>query len=296
MNINIVIPVNNRKENILKVLKCIDRQEVKPGHTFRTIIVNDNSTDGTKEAILKTHYDNKVTVVDTPKRDTWNAAIPRNFGAKQTDGDLIYFIDSDVLLPSGRIQRLIDVYAEDPDPNRVIIGSYHFCNKTIDVSDPNWYLQEITDYVADIRWASFNEHDFKEKGSGVGFALACFGGNIAIPRKLFFKTGGYDETFEAGVEDGEFGLTLWETGAVFSLDKGLHGWHIPHPILPSRTRNIPEMVKKLDEKHNMSIVKETGRVYRQWGLDWTPPEVWLENSGYTLEDFKNEMKGVMYDA
>lgn len=288
MIVEIIVPVWNRRENIQKTITCLLRQDVfNTMHRVHIHIVNDNSTDGTRDYLnaIRYEYDN-LSIHNLLQHDKWNASIPRNYGAKQTSvkTNLLYFIDSDVLLPPDRVRRLIEVYEEDQDPNRVIIGPYHFANRKIDVDNPLWYTEEIRDYSGDIRWQSFLDHEYPDKNKGIGYALACFGGNLAIPRKLFFKAGGFDETMYSGVEDGDFGLTLWESGAVFSLDHGLLGWHNPHPIVPERTRDIKECVDRLNAKHNVDMIKLNGDVYRQWGIDWTPPESWIKEGGYTKEE------------
>lgn len=292
MIINAIIPTSNRKDNILDTLTCLSRQESRDRLEWKVIVVDDNSTDGTVDAINSKTWPMRVEVLSCPPRSSWNASIPRNIGAKASDREasLLWFIDSDVLMPPNRLRRLADLFDGEIDKNRVILGPYHFCNSKIDITKEDWHVNGVTNYAADIRWGSFEQHDSTQKNTGLGFALACFGGHIAIPRKLFFRAGGYDEFVESGCEDGDFGLTLWETGATFTLDKGLLGFHQPHPILSSRTAKVNEMVKYLNEKHKINIVHESGKAYRKWGLDWKPPEIWLEAGGYTMEEFEKEME------
>lgn len=290
MMISVIIPAWNRDKNIYQTLSCLEKQDIyNTEHTVEFILVDDCSTDGTGEAMDSANLPNK-TVVHRKERSRWNASIPRNIAAKKTshDSQLLYFLDSDVLLPPDRLKRLAEVWHEDndDDKNRVIIGQYHYMRRWINARENSlWYEQPITDYDGDIRSQSFIDHPYKEKNRGLGFALACFGGSLAVPRKLFFKAGGFDETMLSGVEDGDFGLTLWETGAVFSLDSGLLGWHNPHPIHPERTMYIKESVDRLNAKHHMDIIQATGDVHRQWGIgDWQPPESWLQDGGYTKEE------------
>ena len=277
-----IIPVFNRIENIKKVLSCLARQKIQPQHTVKIILVDDGSDDGLGEWITARNLTLNITYIKCPREHDWNASKPRNKGARlaDVDTDCYYFLDSDILLPPNRIQRLIDDYeinVDDygvaKDPNRVIIGPYHYMSKEITI-DGNWWEQYITDYQQDGRWKSFEEHPVQEKNQGVGFALACFGGSLLIPRSLFFKAGCYDEFCTSGTEDGEFGLTLWETGAVFSMDKELLGWHHPHEKLPAREDRIPEMIEYIDKKHTMDLVKASGEAYRQWGINWVVPDVW----------------------
>lgn len=282
MKLTIIIPTKNRKENIFKTLITLQRQVVVQPKDVEIIIVDDNSTDGTYAAISEYFMDNpeifKTTFQNTQKRDTWSASIPRNLGAQRANikTDCFYFLDSDILLPPNRIQRLIEDWEADPDPNRVIIGPYHYAQKDIVTSNEDWYTENITGYQQDVRWKSFEEHRVAEKNIGVGYALACFGGSLLVPRPLFFKAGMYDEKVTSGCEDGDFGLTLWETGAVFSLDKELLGWHNPHIITSDRTSDIPAMVEYIDRKHHMDLVKASGEAYRQWDISWQAPDSWKE--------------------
>jgi len=232
-------------------------------------------------------------VLYLPNHEGWNASKPRNLGARLSDihSDALYFLDSDVLLPPNRIQLLIEAWEKDPDPNRVIIGPYHYLQTPIadTLADfpHEWYKRALSNYNPDIRWESFNTHPVESKNTGLGMALACFGGSLLIPRHLFFKTGGYDESVTSGMEDGEFGLTLWETGAVFSLHKEILGWHHPHEIVPGRTSDIPGMIEYIDRKHKMDLVQASGTAMRQWGHeDWIIPQEWIDGSGYTADEFK----------
>lgn len=290
VKISIIVPAWNRAKNVVQTLHCLEQQDIfGTEHQTEFILVNDCSTDSTGVIMDLAQLPNK-TVIHRKQRDKWNASKPRNEAAITSDkkSDLLYFLDSDVLLPPDRLRRLVEVWNadNDRDPDRVIIGQYHFMRTWVNAKeDTRWYEREITNYDGDIRSQSFKDHPPTQKNRGLGFALACFGGSLAVPRKLFFKAGGFDETMLSGVEDGDFGLTLWETGAVFSLDAGLLGWHNPHEIVGERTAYIRECVDRLNIKHNIDIVKETGEVHRQWGIgEWVPPDSWVKDSGYTKEE------------
>lgn len=290
VKISVIVPAWNRAKNVVQTLHCLEQQDIfGTDHKTEFILVDDCSTDSTGVIMDLSQLPNKK-VIHRTERTKWNASIPRNEAAKLSskDSDLLYFLDSDVLLPPDRLRRLAEIWNEneDCDKNRVIIGQYHFMRTWINAKeDTRWYEKEITNYYGDIRSQSFKDHPYTQKNKGLGFALACFGGSLAVPRKLFFKAGGFDETMLSGVEDGDFGLTLWETGAVFSLDSGLLGWHNPHEIVGERTAYIRECVDRLNIKHNIDIVKETGEVHRQWGIgEWVPPDSWVKDSGYTKEE------------
>lgn len=281
MKLSIIIPVYNRIENIKKVLSCLYKQEIQEQHTVKVILVDDGSSDGLASWVSGYSHPLNFTYIKRPREHDWNASKPRNQGARSadTDTDCYYFLDSDVLLPPNRIQRLIDDYLADADPNRVIIGPYNYMNQPISV-DEDWWKRDIVNYGQDVRWRSFEEHPVDENNKGISFALACFGGSLLVPRSLFFKAGCYNELLGAGTEDGEFGLRLARSGASFSLDKELLGWHHPHEILPSRTEGIKEYVKMINMDHfgseepDYGLIEASAETYKTWGINWTPPDIW----------------------
>ena len=273
MRISIIIPVWNRLENMKDVLHCLSVQEVDKDN-FELILVDHQSSDGFGQWVLSQQLPFKLKYLYIGYRDAWNAAIPRNLGAKISDpkSDFLYFVDSDILLPPNRLQCLLNDLNENPDSNRIIIGPYHFMTSKVNVQNPDWHKNGIENYAQDIRFKDFLEHPVEEQRQGLNMALACFGGNICMSRQIFFKAGGYDENCLNGTEDGDFGLTLWETGATVAMDINLLAWHQPHPVEEVRKSTPWESVHYIDQKHNIDVIKETATTYRNWGIDWKIPE------------------------
>ncbi len=291
VSVSVIIPTWNRSNNVIKTLACLEDQEIDPSFHMEVVVVDDSSTDGTSNAILAKKFKLDLKLLYYNDRKGWNASIPRNRGARVAESPHFIFLDSDVLLPPNRIQRFIDVWNEDPDPNRVLLGPYHNMSRPLDLTS-NWWNQAITGYVADVRWNSFREHPAQEKNQGFGFALACFGGSMMLTRRLFFKAGGYDETMVNGGEDGDFGLTLWETGALVSMDEGLLGWHQSHEIDAVRRTTPWETIKRIDAKHHVDVIKETGQNFRQWGINWKRPDPLEELKEKEAHDAQEAQPGI----
>lgn len=281
MKLSIIVPTYNRLDNIKKVFTCLSRQEVQSQHEVKIILVDDGSDDTTPSWVTNYSHSIPFTYIKRPREHEWNASKPRNQGARaaDVDTDAFYFLDSDVLLPPNRIQRVIDGWLQNPYDNHVIIGPYHYMQEPITI-DEGWHEREIKNYAQDVRWKSFEEHPVDQGNKGISFALSCFGGSLLVPRSLFFKAGCYNERLGAGTEDGEFGLRLARTGAVFSLDKELLGWHHPHEIISARTERIPEYVKIINMDHfgseepDYGLIEASKETYEKWGLDWIVPDVW----------------------
>lgn len=296
--ISIIIPTRNRANNLSCVLASLENQKTK--YEFEVIVVDDRSTDNTKEVCDSYPFAKYYRVDD--KHNSWNASIPRNLGAKMASGELLWFLDSDVVVPSNAVEETIKAFKKG-SVARVLIGSYHWLPAQVvtpkDVKE-RWddLIEGRLPYLeiekkgmlgmTDIRKVSFD----KASNSQAEFysftdSLACFGGYLIMTKQTFWAAGGYDESMLAGVEDGDFGVTLFEMGAKFSYLKEVCGYHIAHEQPPGRDQNIiAQQVQRLNKKHHVDMIHESGKAYRRWGIDWDPPIAFYGGDKKKLEEYK----------
>lgn len=98
MKISIIIPTYNREKLLVKCLDSIYSSSIRP---YEIIIVDDNSTDNTKNIIKK--YDCKYIKLNKNK----GAGNARNIGAKYATGNILLFIDSDIVIKKNTLKNLI---------------------------------------------------------------------------------------------------------------------------------------------------------------------------------------------
>lgn len=271
--ISVIVPTRSRYKNLVNTLEALNNQTM-PRSEYEIIVSDDNSTDET-QSIINKFKDGGIFkyVFNNHKPHSWNASVPRNLGALVADPDTCgyIFIDSDVMVPNNTIQAYYDGFRLNPD--RVIIGPYHWTNK-----DGN-LAQE------DVRWPKFQSVGVEETFSQATDGLACFGGNIFMPRDIFWRVKGFSVDTHIGLEDGDMGLKLWKSGVKFSYDRnvlGKHQWHeTPSDRFPS---NMREHINKLNMKHfgttdpDYGIIETSREAYASWGITgWNPPAEWLEN-------------------
>ncbi len=97
--LSIVIPVKDREKLILRALDSAYNQSYRP---IRLIVVDNNSTDGTVEAVAKwkENHESEDFSVRIVSEERPGAAAARNRGLLEVDTDYMLFFDSDdVMLP-----------------------------------------------------------------------------------------------------------------------------------------------------------------------------------------------------
>lgn len=94
--ISIVIPARNEEENISELLESIEEDDFED---YEIIVVDGDSSDRTVEVAKE--YGAKV--IEGPLQGTSAA---RNKGWKASEGDIIYFLDADSVLPNGTLEKI----------------------------------------------------------------------------------------------------------------------------------------------------------------------------------------------
>lgn len=274
MRLSVIIPTRSRYFNVKGVLEALFDQSLDKSQ-YEIILSDDNSTDDTQSSINTFRDRGRFKYVfNNWKPYSWNASIPRNYGALISDPETqaFVFVDSDVILPHDALEHIVEDL--DKDPNRVIIGPYHW------YAEGNDRIREM-----DIRWEKFQRVSVDDTFDTVHDGLACFGGNITIPKDIFWSVRGFSVDTHIGLEDGDMGLKLWKKGTKFSYDIRLLGKHQWHPVPPDRfPPDMRDHIDRLNEKHfhsrepDYGLIEASRETYAEWGITgWDPPKEWNQN-------------------
>src|SRR3712207_5284656 len=148
-------------------------------------------------------------IVDTEPRHEGHAAA-RNIGAGRAGGDVLVFIDADVLVHPDAFTRIRAAFGEDPSL-AALFGSY---DDRVGESDPvsgfrNMLHREV--HVA-----------------AAGEAQTFWAGLGAVRRDVFLKAGGFDAArySRPAIEDIELGLRISDAGCRIGLDPDIQGTHL----------------------------------------------------------------------
>ena len=111
--VSVIIPVKNGRSTLDACLRSIWRSYYK---NIEVIVVDDHSTDGTVE--IARRYD--CTVLDVEGGHGANHA--RNYGARHAKGDILVFIDSDIMITRETILGIFETL--DDESIDAVVGIY----------------------------------------------------------------------------------------------------------------------------------------------------------------------------
>jgi glycosyltransferase involved in cell wall biosynthesis len=96
--VSVVIPTYNRRESLRRTLRSLVKQEYDPS-LLEVLVADTGSTDGTAEMVAEFGPPFSLRRLSVPKRYPLDAPIARNAGAEAATGEIIIFLDSDVVVP-----------------------------------------------------------------------------------------------------------------------------------------------------------------------------------------------------
>jgi len=107
LKISVIIPTYNRKHTLSRAISSVFSQTLKP---FEIIIVDDGSTDGTKEWLSKMYPK-----IQTINQSNSGVSMARNVGIKIAKGDWIALLDSDDEWLTKKLEKQVTSLKENPD-------------------------------------------------------------------------------------------------------------------------------------------------------------------------------------
>ncbi len=129
MKLSVVIPAFNEEKRIGLTLQQISTYLGKQHYLWEILVVNDGSTDKTKEVVLEMKSP-QIHIIDNPCNKGKGYSIREGFLAAK--GDLILFSDADLSTPIEELETLLSYAEEFP----IIIGSRNLDMSKIVIKQP----------------------------------------------------------------------------------------------------------------------------------------------------------------
>lgn len=202
LTVSVIIPTYNSEDTIAE---CISAVLAEATDGVEVLVVDDGSTDATREIV--TGMDCRLITLERNS----GPAEARNTGADQARGDILFFIDSDVILAKGALSLIDRHYRQEPD-EAAAVGMY--AKKPANEGLFHHYMA-LWRYFT---WTHPTPRSFS-------FFIASCG---TIRREVFVEMGGFDTAYRgAEVEDYEFGHRLAARHSITLLPDLQGAHHFP---------------------------------------------------------------------
>ncbi len=205
--ISVIIPAFNCEKTIQQTIQSILTQKTKK--KFELIIVDDCSTDNTIKKIKKF---NKIKLIQQKKNS--GPAKARNLGAKNAEGEIILFTDSDCIAKKNWIEEMLNPF-EEPEIAGVQ-GAYKTKQKALTAK---FVQTEIED-----------RYDLMKKSMQKKNSIDFIGSYSAgYKKKVFLDFNGFNENFpSASGEDPELSYRMEKKGLKLVFNPKAVVYHL-HP-------------------------------------------------------------------
>jgi glycosyltransferase involved in cell wall biosynthesis len=238
---SVIIPSHDKLETLREVLRGLHQQSF-PRDDFEVIVVDDDSTDGTRPFLQELANRGEVVYEPLGPHAEVCPGRVRNHGLARARGEIIVFLDADILIGPDFIAEHVATHrAQGRDA--AVVGLVHAYPLAASERTPEKIqappIGEVIERLpallrADPRhWRDGREAHYRiwpDLGTCPMPWLFFWGGNSSAPRRLLLDLGGFDEAFKNwGFEDVELGYRIWKRGVPSILHRPAWGFHYPHP-------------------------------------------------------------------
>ena len=199
--LSVIVPVHNGR---LQLPRCLEALRTSQFTDFEVIVVDDCSTDNTRQIIERSG----ARYLRTPRNMGPGGA--RNLAARHAHGEILVFVDSDVVVTPETLGQIAADFENDAEL-AAMFGSYD--------EHPAW-----SDFLS--QYKNLMHHYVHQISSER--ALTFWAGCGAMRKGVFEEFGGFDlEKYpNPSIEDIELGFRMWRAGRRIKLNKQVQVKHL----------------------------------------------------------------------
>lgn len=220
--VSIIVPTFRRPRVLKETLIALLGLDY-PRDRYEIIVIDDGSGDETPEVVAELRRERPRFAYHV--QENRGVATARNQGAKMATGEVLIFIDDDIIVPPDLIKQHLVTLAEFGDC--LVNGHWEFApelSASLRETSFGRFRIEVEQWVKTGLIKSPLKGNWVEPSG----ATAC---NLAIRREHYWDIGGFDEHFPfAGYEDQEFSLRARSAGYRLIYNYDLRFWHNDHRL------------------------------------------------------------------
>jgi GT2 family glycosyltransferase len=252
LQLSIIVPTYNRLDRLRRVLAALECQACPPIQA-EVVVISDGSSDGTNEWLC-------AQAASTEAR-TWRlvpvlqanggVAAARNAGLAQATGELVLFVDDDVVPAPQLVARHLGTHSAEGQ-GVIVLGPM--------LTPPDFAMQPW------VRWEQAmlaKQYGDMIAGHWAPSARQFYTGNTSLARRYLLEAGGFDPAFRRA-EDVELAYRLADRGLRFVFNPEAVGYHYAERSFSSWLQ-IPYTYGRNDVIFT-----------RDKGQSWLLPAIWLE--------------------
>ncbi len=230
MLVSVVIPTYNRWPILEKCLLALEDQDCSSSEDeYEIVVVDDGSTDGTPQRLFESR--GRFPHVVLVKQEHSGPAEGRNRGVEVSKGDIIVFIDSDLVVTKSFLSSHLKTLSRSINLKKDrLCFTYGAVINTSNFDNPTSESYKFTDV-----------------------SMAYFAtGNVAIHKSLLIDAGLFDTNFSLyGWEDLELGERLRSMGVELIKCPQAVGYHW-HPAFS--LEQLPDLIRVERERAKMGLM------------------------------------------
>ncbi|MEU8384471.1 glycosyltransferase family 2 protein, partial [Streptosporangium sp. NPDC048865] len=248
LRVSVVIPAHDCQEALDRTLAGLAAQTY-PAHLME-VVVSDDGSDPPLRVPEITPANTRLVRVPEGR---WGRGWARQTGAAAAAGDILHWVDSDMILDREHVEAHMRWH--HLAPYAVVMGDVRF---TPDGSGPSARevfsavdagdAEKLFDESAPHEWrAGVLEETRWLRDSGAGAYRLHSGATTSVPVALLRSVGGVNTTLNMG-EDTDLGFRLAQAGAVFVPDPRARAWHLGPSTVMIREKEV--------HRHNWSVLPD----------------------------------------
>jgi glycosyltransferase involved in cell wall biosynthesis len=259
--VSVVIPAYNNGQYLVNTLRHLDKQTLDRSE-YEVIVVDDGSSDQTSELVLEALKQIKmgVTYIYYPRMkkramgdSQFRAGLARNLGVRWARGEILTFLDSDIIVPADFLARTVELQ----EKYDVVQWRRDYLSKNVPSTEIT-YDNVVPEKDCFVPEGGYWHKFYKETESKAWGEVAdhwkyvCTYG-FSLRRSLFMELGWFRKTFcFYGFEDTDLGWRLAQGGYTFHLNNE-SVFHLFHETERSEFKNSFFSRQKL--------LKNTARIF-----------------------------------